>query len=237
MAYFRFHQVSVYVLAIVAFFSPATVLAQTLDDTGLWFAALGNGELESTSENPHPLRWWFDAHYRLRDDADGFNQSIVRPGLGVQVAEDQVLWAGYAWIRTSPVLGDVFDEHRFWQQWTAAPSCGDYRFLHRSRFEQRWFETSNDVALRWRQMFRIQRVLSTCPEWSLVGWDEAFFHLNDTDLGINAGFNQNRAFLGVGYRRCPHAPIRTEIGYLNQLINTSGDEDSMNHILSINYFF
>ena len=54
--------------------------------------------------------------------------------------------------------------------------------------------------------------MSTSPEWSAIAWDEAFFHLNDTDRGISAGFNQNRAFFGIGYRRCPHAPIRTEIG-------------------------
>lgn len=211
--------------------------AQTLDDTGLWFAALGNGELELTEGGENPLRWWFDAHYRLRDDTDGFNQSIVRPGLGYEIADNQVLWAGYAWIRTSPAQAQAFDEHRFWQQWTAAPKCGDYRYLHRSRFEQRWFDTSDEVALRWRQLFRIQRVLCDSPEWSAIVWDEVFLNLNDTDSGIEAGFNQNRAFLGVGYRRSASAPVRTEIGYLNQIINAPGDEDLMNHILSINFFF
>jgi hypothetical protein len=216
---------------------PARLDAQTLDDTGLWFAAFGNGEIASSANDPSPLRWWLDAQYRLQDDTDGFTQSILRPGLGVTIAEDQALWAGYAWIRNSPVLGEDFDEHRFWQQWTAAPSCGDFQFLHRSRFEQRWFEDSAETALRWRQLFRVQRVLSSCPEWSLIGWDEAFFHLNDGDRNIQAGFDQNRAFLGVGYRRCPHAPIRTEIGYLNQLINVPASEDRMNHILSMNFFF
>lgn len=237
MAWSRFPRNRIGWLLLAAAACPAVASAQTLDDTGLWFAAFGNGEVETRDGDSTPIRWWFDAHYRLRDDAGGFNQSIVRPGLGVEVEEDQVLWAGYAWIRTSPVLGEDFDEHRFWQQWTATPSIGDYRFLHRSRFEQRWFETDDNVALRWRQLFRVQRVLSSCPEWSLIGWDEVFFNLNDTDRGIDAGFDQNRAFVGVGYRRCPHAPVRTEVGYLNQLVNSQGGVDSMNHILSINFFF
>ncbi|MEM9353715.1 MAG: DUF2490 domain-containing protein [Planctomycetota bacterium] len=215
---------------------PVCSHAQTLDDAGLWFAAFGNGKLSPFSDKPSRLRWWLDAHYRLRDDTDGFNQSILRPGLGYEFAENQALWVGYAWIRTSPVAGDDIDEHRLWQQWTAAPSWGDYRFLHRSRFEQRWFEdVSDDVALRWRQLFRTQRVLTSSPEWSLIGWDEAFFHLNDTDR-IRSGFDQNRAFLGVGYRRKADAPIRTEIGYLNQFINLQGGVDRMNHILSVNFF-
>jgi hypothetical protein len=208
-----------------------------VDDTGLWFAAFGNGEIKSPSDEPSPWRWWLDAHCRFLDEADGFNQSILRPGLGVQVAEEQVLWAGYAWVHTSPIVGEDFAEHRFWQQWTWAPSVGDTKFLHRSRFEQRWFEDSEGAALRWRQMVRAQRVLSTRPEWSLIAWDEVFFNLNDIDRVSHAGFDQNRAFLGVGYRRCPHDPIRTEIGYLNQLINASGRDDLMNHILSVNFFF
>lgn len=221
-------------LSVVGTFG--TAAAQTLDDTGLWLAALGNGEFESLDDGS-PLRWWFDAHYRMRDDSGGFNQSIIRPGLGYAFAEDQLLWAGYAWIRTSPVTGADFDEHRFWQQWTAAPSAGPWKFLHRSRFEQRWVETGDDVGLRWRQFARGQRILSDCPQWSLVLWDEAFFHLNDTDWGAEAGFDQNRAFIGFGYKRCPHAPVRTEVGYLNQFVNRQGGLDGMNHILSINFFF
>lgn len=215
---------------------PARVGAETLDDTGLWFAAFGNGEFASLPDDSR-LRWWFDAHYRLRDDTDGFNQSIVRPGAGYAIDDEQVVWAGYAWIRTSPVMGEDFDEHRFWQQWTATPSIGDWRFLHRSRFEQRWVETGEDVGLRWRQLARAQKILTDCPQWSLVLWDEVFFHLNDTDWGAEAGLDQNRAFVGLGYKRCANDRGRIEIGYLNQFINRQGGTDGMNHILSINYFF
>lgn len=212
--------------------------AQTLDDTGLWFAASGNGEIESTSDWSMPLRWWFDAQYRLRDDSNGFNQSIIRPGLGVALTDEQVVWAGYAWINTTPTNdGENFDEHRFWQQWTAAPSVGEFRFLHRSRLEQRWVETGDDVGLRWRQLARAQRGLGNSTEWSLIAWDEVFFNFNDTDWGADGGLDQNRAFLGFGYNPNPDAPIRTEIGYLNQFINNQGGTDGMNHILSINFIF
>lgn len=71
----------------------------------------------------------------------------------------------------------------------------------------------------------------------LIAWDEALFNLNDTDWGSDPGLDQNRAFLGFGYKSCPHAPVRTEIGYLNQFINNQGGNDGMNHILSINFFF
>ena len=222
--------------SIFALGAVGSVSAQTVDDTGLWFAALGNGKFKSLTENSS-LRWWFDAHYRMRDDTNGFNQSIIRPGLGYALSENQVVWAGYAWIKTSPVTGTNIDEHRFWQQWTAAPTVGDWKILHRSRFEQRLVENGNDVGLRWRQMIRGQRILSSCPQWSFIVWDEAFFNLNYTDWGAESGFDQNRAFIGFGFKRCPHAKIRTEVGYLNQFINRQGTNDGMNHILSINFFF
>jgi hypothetical protein len=228
---------SVRALALALLACPMGVCAETVDDLGLWFAAFGNGEIESKTDEPSPYRWWFDAHLRYRDDTDGFNQSILRPGLGVEVAENQTLWAGYAWIATQPELGEQFDEHRLWQQWIATPTAGEWHFVHRSRLEERWFEEGGDVALRWRQLARAQRAISACPEWSLIGWDEVFFHLNDAERGIETGFDQNRAFLGFGYRRCPHAPIRTEIGYLNQFVNARGGDDDMNHILSVNFFF
>ena len=223
-------------LTIVVCGSSGIASAQTIDDTGLWFAALGNGKFKSLSEDAS-IRWWFDAHWRLRNDSDGFNQSIIRPGLGYALDDLQTIWAGYGWIKTSPVTGNDFDEHRIWQQWTASPTLGAWKLLHRSRFEQRWVETGNDVGLRWRQMLRGQKILTGCPQWSAIVWDEAFFHLNDTDWGARSGFDQNRAFIGVGFKRCQHDRIRTEIGYLNQFINRQGAPDGMNHILSINFFF
>lgn len=210
--------------------------AQTADDTGLWLAALGNGEFKTLGDESR-LRWWFDAHYRLRDDTNGFNQSIVRPGLGYKLNKNQTVWAGYGWINTSPVAGDDFDEHRIWQQWTASPSLGCWKFLHRSRFEQRLVETGDDVGLRWRQLFRGQRVINHSPEWSLVLWDEAFFNLNDTDWGAQSGFDQNRAFIGFGYKRFAESKVRTEIGYLNQFVDREEGADGLNHILSVNFFF
>jgi hypothetical protein len=226
------------VLSLLFFSSvPPLATAQTLDDTGVWFAAFGNGKFESLNESSN-LRWWFDSHWRLRDDANGFNQSIIRPGIGYALTDTQALWAGYAWIKTSPLTAGDFSEHRLWQQWTYTPQSEDWRFLHRSRFEQRWLETGDDVGLRWRQMFRAQKILTNgCPEVSLVAWDEVFFHLNDTDWGAQHGLDQNRAFIGLGFKRCKKDKERVEVGYLNQFINRQGGVDGMNHILSVNLFF
>ena len=230
-----------FVLLSVLTASASSAAAQTVDDAGMWFAAFGNGTLQDADGCDTRYRWWFDSHYRLFDDAGGYGQSIIRPGLGVEVADDQVLWAGYAWIRTESRVrvGNVgtmqVDEHRGWEQWTWAPSAGDWRFLHRSRFEQRWVETGNDVGLRFRQLARAQRLLPGTDGWSLVAWDEVFLNFNDTDWGAESGYDQNRAFLGVGLQDFPLKGVRGEVGYLNQHLDRSTDR--MNHILSFNVFF
>ena len=82
--------------------------AQAVDDAGQWNAVLAQGKLDELGWENDRLRWWFDGHFRMLDDADGFNQSIVRPGIGWEVNDRSVLWAGYGWIRTSPLTGDDF---------------------------------------------------------------------------------------------------------------------------------
>lgn len=68
-------------------------------------------------------------------------------------------------------------------------------------------------------------------------WDEVFIHLNDTDFGTRAGFNQNRAFVGFGWKWNPETPkSRVEIGYLNQFIDSRTGSDRMNHLLAVNLF-
>ncbi len=211
-------------------------LAQDDEDNGTWLAYFDNGKASKLGwKGDDRLQYWFDAHARFLDDAGGFNQSIVRPGLGWKLNDDLSVWAGYGWIRTSPIAGEDFNENRFWQQGTWTPSMGALKFQFRSRFEQRWLETGDDVGLRLRQLARVQKPINVAPRLTFVAWDEVFFHLNDTDFGADSGFNQNRAFVGLGFKRWGQPKWRTEIGYLNQLINRPGD-DQMNHVLSINFF-
>lgn len=214
----------------------SSLRGEAVDDTGLWTALFANGDLDLHQCSDDRLKWWFDAHLRLFDDAGGFGQSIIRPGVGWTVSENSTLWAGYGWINTSPGSRPAFDEHRLWQQWTWGEAVEEWKFAHRSRFEQRWLETGDDVGLRYRALFRAQHDLPQFPRLSLVAWDELFYHLNDTDWGATSGFDQNRAFLGLGYKPTPNTPWRLEVGYLNQTIEVAAGDDRSNHILSLNLF-
>lgn len=210
------------------------VRGQDVADTGLWTAFFAQNDLGGDSS---PLKWWFDGHLRFLDDTDGFHQSIVRPGVGWKLSDELVAWGGYGWIHTEPVAGDDFEEHRLWQQLTWSRSFEDWTLALRPRLEQRFLETGDDVGLRFRQNVRLQHDLPDLPRLTFVAWDEIFFHLNDTDWGAEAGFDQNRVFVGFGWKFHPDDRVRTEIGYLNQTIDSPTGADRVNHLLSINFFY
>lgn len=218
-------------------FSPSTLQAQTVNDTGQWFAFFANGDVGSAEEGDQ-LKWWFDGHARFFDDTGGFGQSIVRPGIGYSLGDSAaVVWAGYGWIRTSPASNRDFDEHRVWQQITWSKSLDPATLGFRSRLEQRFLETGSETGWRLRQLVSLRRPIEWSPRLSLVAWDELFIHLNDTDWGANSGFDQNRVFFGFGFKSDPDNSHRVEVGYLNQSVNRSTGPDLSNHILSINIYW
>ena len=219
---------------VILLFCQITAEAQSVNDSGVWFAGFGRGHI--ASERTDRLMWWFDGHARYFDDTDGFGQSIVRPGIGYTLSDGVTAWAGYGWIRSSPATAGDFDEHRIWQQltWTESLDCLTLGF--RSRLEQRLVETGDDTGLRFRQLVSWRQPFACDARYSFVLWDELFIHLNDTDWGANTGFDQNRTFVGIGVKQKPDSRWRVEVGYLNQHINRRGRDDLTNHLLSVNLF-
>jgi len=223
-------------LAIAALSSP--LHAQTIEDEGWWGAVFSQGDIEFDPGQPTTWRWWFDGHARFQDDADGFNVSIVRPGIGYKLTDTATIWAGYGWIRESPISrAPDFDENRVWQQITWSADADPIRFGFRSRLEQRFLETGDDTGWRFRQLVAARAPFFGSDQFTFVLWDEVFIHLNDTDFGARTGLNQNRAFVGFGWKCDPNSPkSRVEIGYLNQFIDSSTGDNRMNHLLSVNFF-
>ena len=88
-----------------------------------------------------------------------------------------------------------------------------YKF--RTMFETN-FLRGDDPRFRPRQMIRFLRPFEFEPRLSLVAWDEFFVRVNSTQWGGQAGFDQNRAFLGLGWSFVPG--VRAELGYMNQYI-------------------
>ena len=224
-------------LVWISSFSIRKCSAQTVHDFGGWFSANMTGKSYFLPEDSK-LRWWFDGHLRYFDDAGGFGQSIFRPGVGYQLNPNTSLWLGYGWINESPVSGNpTFSENRIFQQLLWSDKLGEFSVQSRTRLEQRYVETGSDTGWRFRQFCRAHREIQPESPWILVAWDEIFVDLNTTDWGQNGSFSQNRLFLGIGRKlNGPNSP-RLEIGYLNQFIRRKSAGDTINHILSTNWFW
>lgn len=227
--------------AFAIFFSllvwPQVSQAQTVHDFGSWFSLNTQGKVNRCDDECR-LRWWFDGHLRYLDDTEGFHQSIFRPGVGYQITPNTNVWAGYAWINTlGPGRIEIIDEHRIWQQVMWTPKFEQFSFLARSRFEQRFLEIGDDMGLRFRQFFKIDRPFRCNSPNSFVIWNETFLDLNETDWGQQGRLGQNRLFLGLGKKLNGANKPKFEVGYLNQYVRNKPGDDRVNHILSLNWFF
>jgi hypothetical protein len=218
------------------FLATGTSRADTLEKSGIWFAGSGKGSFETIGPKFKNVLWWLDVQARYLDGGDNFKQGIVRPGLGYEITDSIAVWLGYAWIGTSPVGADYFQEQRIWQQLTWSTQFKPVMFLSRTRLEQRFVETGDDTGWRFRQLFKLSYPLPFEARLKLVGYDEIFINMNKTDWGADTGLDQNRIFLGIGWNFDPYERIIVEVGYLNQYSHDPSGNDEMNHILSINLF-
>ena len=167
---------------------------------------------------------------------------------------------GYAWQPNwaRPGLVGFTDEHRTYASWH-----WDYtnqetgiRLSFRVRFEVRFRHPDPhplELGFRLREQFRLLIPLESSRQLFFVFWDELFENMADaghvgyqgvdgmgnaatlyTSTWENAGFDQNRAFLGLGVQLVPSV-FRLEAGYLNQWsrrpANMAGD--AMNHVFML----
>ncbi|MGE3772287.1 MAG: DUF2490 domain-containing protein [Gammaproteobacteria bacterium] len=215
-------------LALVALSCP--VAAEPLSEFQTWTSVAVSGPLRGA------WRYAADVHLRFGDDSSRYSQGIVRPGVGYALSDETSLWAGYAYIESeAPFAAQPTDEHRLWQQlsWTQPTPLG--LFTSRTRLEQRNLETGDDTGWRLRQSLRLAHPLARVPRTSVVTWNEIFFHLNDTDWGVETGMDQNRLFIGLGHELAAH--LRGEAGYLNFYQHRPRDADRLNHLLWLSLAF
>ncbi len=223
------------VLALTLLLSLPTITKAELEqNNGVWMMKASQGVLGKSDSN---YRWWFDAHARYSDDANGFEQSIIRPALGYALPGNHTVWAGYGWIGNSPEFGDTFYEHRFWQQHSWKTSFKKFTFSSRARLEQRFREgVGSDTGWRFREFIKLTHPLGSDTPFYLSTWDEVFLNINDTDWGADSGLDRNRIFVGIGWNPETVDYFKAEVGYLNQFIYNESGDDRMDHLLSLNVF-
>ena len=207
------------------------------DDTSIWIS-----NTYQTDFGGSKYLAFVELQPRFNKDNSKFNQLIVRPFVGYKITKQFQAWIGFAW-QGEYNSGDKFDlatkdiVEQF--QWVDNLTP-ELNFQYRFRLEQRFFADA-DLSHRMRHRFRFQYSIPE-SKFFLVAFDELFIYLNSVNYGrlehsVQSGINQNRSYLGVGYKITPHINIDT--GYQLQYVNNFGKEDMMNHVwltnLNINF--
>lgn len=247
-----FKKLKLYTVAVVCSVLSAQVKAEAIEpDYQTWGQIMANINLGNVTGNENLKNWriWAEGQGRFGNDSTQFSQALIRPGIGYAINDKITIWAGYAWAPTAKPLanpngGKNYDEHRLWQQIIYADTYSWGRFQWRSRFEERFFDSDvpepgpNHVAYRFRQLWKFSFPLSFIHEnLSFIVQDELFINMTTAHKGwITKGFDQNRGFVGLGWRF--NKVATGEIGYMNQLINRpwSARPDQMMHIVGVNLF-
>lgn len=207
------------ILALVVLMIPVGLSAQVRDNSA--WAAWFNSYRVSDKLGIH-----FDAQVRSSDDLESVKNILIRPGLTWFFEENKNATFGYAFIRTRQTLEGIANpnltEHRIWQQFIYNQKVSRASLTHRFRLEQRFIgQLSDDIfSQRLRYFLRAQVPLKNTGGAAFSGGaflalqNEVFLHLQNKDRLNGHIFDQNRAYLAVGYRFNPMVDL--EAGYLNQ---------------------
>lgn len=166
------------------------------------------------------------------DNQMNINPLILRGAIIASPTKNTSLW--FAYDRASNWSHKVdFTEHRPWQQISQKHTFKKLDRLtinHRFRVEERIFEhTGTAIRLRYRAGATVG--LGKTRRWYLVGNDEVLFYANKTK-GREAGFSENRAFIGIGRKLTPNVSL--EVGWQPSLINSAAGKSDIfrNYILT-----
>jgi hypothetical protein len=170
---------------------------------------------------------WADFHIRRGST----NIMILRPAVGWGFGKHLTLHAGYAYIHTFIEGADDAHENRLWQQALYNHTVSDeLKVQGRFRFEERFIDGDDATGYRIRMLARAQ--YAPRPNMvQLVIIDELFVHLNTT-MKVKSGFNQNRAFFGLGADTKVKG-LRVEGGYQNIRFG-SANMDKIDHAFVMN---
>jgi hypothetical protein len=166
------------------------------------------------------LRGFLELQPRIGNDASNLTTAIVRPALGWAINDRATLWVGYLMQAdsTTPDSDVYLIENRAWQGFSWKDTANNKQFIWevRNRLEERFLPHNADPSIRWRTRFRVEQLIPDWSSWSVIASEEIFVNLNDNSNNANlqAGAQQNRLYVGVGYRFAPD--VQVETGYLYQ---------------------
>jgi hypothetical protein len=220
---------------IIILFLPARLFAQENRFSG-WAALFHTQRLSP--------KWGisFDAQFRSASHYDYLQNTLLRPSVNYYFDKNKVAALGYAYVATNGrAAGGVKTfrpESRTWQQLIINTKMGKTSTLqHRFRLEQRYLGNTtnkNDHYFAQRLRYFTRAVVpfkkdSVFSKGAFLGLqNEVFVNVQNKQKINKHFFDQNRAYVAVGYRLHKRADV--EFGYLNQYIKQA-ETYVFNHVV------
>lgn len=198
------------------------------EDSGAWLQAVAEGSMAFIAPSLKNGRVWMEGQTRFDRDWSHWYQGMMRTAMGYSLSNRASLWAGYTWLPTQNIGKAYIAQQDIWPAFRYVLPTDIGTFMFRSMWETN-FLRGDQLRERPRQMIRFMHPFEFEPQLSLITWDEAFYRVNSTDWGGKSGFDQNRAFAGLGWSF--NKNVRAELGYLNQYVeNADHSAATMRHL-------
>ena len=195
---------------------------QVIDREQLWMGYFNQTRLTN--------KWglWGDFHLRRTDNfVEKWALGIARLGLTYYVNDHVKLTAGYAYVNHFPSTGHKNisqPEHRPWQQIQWHTNSKKIKIMQWLRTEQRFrqkIKSDDELAEGYNFNHRFRYNFALFVALSKKNFDpNSIFLILNNEIHLNFGkeityntFDQNRAFVGLGYQLSSHTHL--QLGYMN----------------------
>ena len=222
-------------LAMISFMGTGSIMAQTQYQNSGWFMFLNNTKFNK--------KWGlqFDFQTRSADDWKYVRNTLVRPAMQYFINDQHNVALGYLWQTTqsqSDIAGNSFQhEHRIFEQYIYTHKLKSVFASHRLRVEQRFIGRADEdvFSQRFRYFFRLIQPLTKNQVGFTKGafvalQNEVFLNIQNKDKINGSVFDQNRAYLALGYRFSKKFDL--EAGYMNQAVKNTANHTN-NNILQL----
>jgi hypothetical protein len=170
------------------------------------------------------------ARLQTHEPTTALERTLLWGGVGYQVTPKTSVWSGYAW---TPSYNPHFkNENRLWQQVLHVEHPKGGELLLRGRVEERMIEGLPNTLVRLRGFVRYTHDFSDKHKMYWAIQNEILVNANAAGTKNPIGYNQNRAYVGVGRHINQH--VNAEVGYMAVFACKPHGADTLEHVLMAN---